>query len=192
MRADELVRPMGPEERGAPCFVRHPDAGGRCPRAAVTRVYGLAFCGVHGAEASAGALGELYDDAASWLERLDSETAPPIPNREADRAIKAAIGALDARQVEANEDEWELLRRAYPTIPERVDTETVEHVYRQRGPTPMDWFLDARRSICGLMREACRQHLTYVVEALEEKRESVSAQAAFAIEDYDRRVGTPE
>jgi hypothetical protein len=52
------------EERGQlPCVVRHPDAGGQCQGLAVMKVYGLNFCEIHGAEAKAGALEEIYFDA---------------------------------------------------------------------------------------------------------------------------------
>ncbi len=61
------------EEHGPPpCVVRHPDAGGQCERPAVMEVYGLNFCELHGAEAKAGALEELYFDAAQFLGRLDN------------------------------------------------------------------------------------------------------------------------
>ena len=78
-----IARELTEEERshGLPCWVRHEDAGGYCEREAQTMVYGLLFCGVHGAEAKAGALLELYQDAAGFLERLDNPHAP-IPNAE--------------------------------------------------------------------------------------------------------------
>jgi hypothetical protein len=43
----ELVRELPVEEAGRPCFVRHPDAGGKCQRPAVVQVCGLNFCDRH-------------------------------------------------------------------------------------------------------------------------------------------------
>ncbi len=52
------------------CFVRHKAAGGRCERRATTEVYYLPFCEIHGAEAKAGTLAEIYHDAEYALDGL--------------------------------------------------------------------------------------------------------------------------
>ena len=71
--ADALARyGAGP----IPCVVRHADAGGQCGRDGVLEVYGLVFCGPHGEEAKAGALEELYQDAAWSLQVLDHPHVP--------------------------------------------------------------------------------------------------------------------
>lgn len=192
--ARSIARELTPEEleqaAGLPCFVHHEDAGGQCGRTATMFVYGILLCEVHGAEARAGALSELYDDAADFLDRLDNPHVP-IENEEAARAVKAAIRELDDKRDEAGEGEWELLRRAYPTIPERVCSETPGHDYSEPRPTPMDVYLDSRRLLCGMMRTAYLKGEDWLVETLEIEREAASAQASFAIEDYETRVGPP-
>ena len=72
--AFERYRYFIAESGPLPCMVRHPDAGGQCERPAVIEVYRLHFCEVHRAEAKAGALEELYHDAANFLKRLDTPT----------------------------------------------------------------------------------------------------------------------
>ncbi len=73
------------------CVVSHEDAGGQCEREGVMEVYGLVFCEVHGREARAAALEELYFDAEEFLGRLDNPTVRNL-NGETFRLIRAAIG----------------------------------------------------------------------------------------------------
>lgn len=194
--AGALARPLADEERALelPCFVRHPDAGGLCGREAARMVYGLLFCEEHGAEATAGALSELYQDAADVLERLDSPNLPH-PNQEAADALDAAWRRFFRL---GSEHEGEAaLRRAYPVIPERVDAETTAYDYRvfdPAGPSgqPTGAFDDARRLLCKQMRLAYEEGADWLVEILEYEREGASAQLAFALEDYEKKVGTPE
>lgn len=197
--AEALARPLADEERalGLPCFVRHPDAGGPCGRPAARMVYGLLFCEEHGAEATAGALSELYQDAADAIERLDSPNAPH-PNQEAADALDAAWRRFFRLESEhGGEAEEAALRRAYPVIAERVDAETTAydyHVFDPAGPggQPTGAFEDARRLLCKQMRLAYEEGADWLVEILEHEREGASAQLAFALEDYEGKVGTPE
>lgn len=48
-----MENPKTEPERGRPCFVRHPDAGGACGRPAAVGAFGLSFCEVHGEELAA-------------------------------------------------------------------------------------------------------------------------------------------
>lgn len=75
-----MVRTMTDEERAEelPCFVQHEDAGGRCGHLANTYVYGLAFCEAHGAEAGAGALYQLRQEAGEFFERLRNPHVPAL------------------------------------------------------------------------------------------------------------------
>lgn len=197
--AGALARPLTDEERARelPCCVRHPDAGGLCGWPAGRMVYGLLFCEEHGAEATAGALSELYQDAADVLERLDSPNLPH-PNQEAANALDAAWRRFFRLGLEhEGEAEEEALKRAYPVIPERVDAETTAydyHVFDPAGPSgqPTGGFGDARRLLCKLMRIAYEDGSDWLVEILEHEREGASAQLAFALEDCERKVGTPE
>ena len=198
--AEGLARPLSDEERALelPCWVRHENAGGQCPRAAAAMVYGLLFCEVHGAEATSGALSELYQDAGDTLERLDNPQAP-LPNQEAVDALAAAWRMLDRRRDEHREAEEDALRRAYPYDPERVCAETVAFDYRMGpgnwygpGDEPTSVYEDARRLLCKEMRLAYEEGADWLVEVLEYEREAASAQLAFALVDYERKVGTPE
>lgn len=199
--AEAIARPLTDEERasGLPCWVRHPNAGGLCGRRpATTMVYGLLFCEVHGAEARAGALAELYKDAGDFLGTLDNPHVPR-PNAEALRALRAAREDLETRGREHEDAEDAALGRAYPTIPERVCRETVGFDYRlgpdnMFGPReqPTDVYRDARHLLCKQLRLAYEESADWLVEVLEYEREAASAQLAFALEDYERKMGTPE
>lgn len=134
--AGSLVRPLTNEERAQdlPCWVRHPSAGGLCERKATTMVYGLLFCEIHGAEGAAGALAELYQDAADFLERVDNPHVP-APNAEAEQAFMAARRGMERHRDEYSDMEEAALRRAYPTIPEWVCSETSAFDYfNPHGP----------------------------------------------------------
>ena len=195
--AEALAKPLTGEERALelPCWARHPAAGGQCPRAATTMVYGLLFCEIHGAEAAAGALAELFQDADDVLERLDNPHAPH-PNQEAANALEAARRMLERRRDEHEEDEA-ALRRAYPVIPEKVCAETVAFDYRfgpgnEYGPgeQPTEVYQDARRLLCNQMRVAYEEGADWLVEVLEYEREAAAAQLAFALVDYERKTGS--
>lgn len=198
--AEALAQPLTEKERACelPCWVRHSDAGGYCERTAAAMVYGLLFCEEHGAEATAGALAELYQDAGDFLGRLDNPHVP-TPNAEAERMLRAARRDLDARGREHEDAEEAALRLAYPTIPERVRTETIAFNYRygpgnEYGPgeQPTEVYQDARSLLCKQMRLAYEEGADWLVEVLEHERESASAQLAFALEDYERKVGALE
>lgn len=192
--AESIARPMTEEEisQDMLCFVRHEDAGGWCHRPAVMLVYGITMCEVHGTEARAGALSELYSDADEFLERLDNPSVP-MPNAEAGHALAQARNNLGAGERIFEDREEALLRLAYPTIPERVCPETTHYDPHDPAPRPgpSDIHLDCRRVIHGLMRRAYLERMDWLVEILEYEREHCSAQAAFALEDYERKVGSP-
>lgn len=161
-------------------------------------VYGLPFCEEHGAEATAGALGELYQDASDFLEQLDNPHVP-APNAEVEGAFRAAMGDLEARRAEHEDAEAAALRRAYLEIPERVCSATVDFGYRYGpgntyGPRdqPTEAFQEARRLTHKLMRLAYEEEADWLVEILEYEREEASAQLAFALDDYERKAGRPD
>ncbi len=107
--AEALARALTEDERALelPCWVRHPSAGGSCPRRASTIVYGLLFCEVHGAEARAGALEELYGDACDYLERLDNtprrDTRSDSPKRVSAGPVETASPAGLKRGLRRND-----------------------------------------------------------------------------------------
>ncbi len=181
--AEHLIR----EETDKPhCFVRHPDAGGQCFEPAAMEVYGLAFCEIHGPEVKAGALAELHQDAAWFLERLDNPHVPRM-NPAAAAALDTAIrGQYEA--IHEAESSDAILARAYPLIGERVIDETLDPASWNtpgREP-PVDWLFHWRLLCHKLMRIAHEQDATFLVEMIEEVREHFSAQLAFAHEYKDR------
>ena len=186
--AEDLVRDLADEERNLRCFVRHEDAGGKCGRKAVVKVYGLNFCELHGAEVRIGALNDLYEESREFFYRLDNvHTERPHP------AVLAVIWDAADRFLEAQKKDSEAIRRAYPVIRERVEEDTLDFDYEDpdRGFGPVDWHTDTRRLIHKLMRQAYEERATWLVEGLELDREHVTAQLSFALADYEERVGTP-
>lgn len=167
-----------------PCFVRHEDAGGKCQRDAVMVVYGLPFCEVHGAEAKVGALEEAYYDAGNFLARLDNIHVVE-PNPIALHALREAVSALREEESRATDGSSDAaLRKAYPVIPERVDEDTLVFDYdgTDSEGTPIDWHYQDRMLLHKLMRLAHEERgPTWLIETLEEHRESISAQLAFAL-----------
>jgi hypothetical protein len=190
LEGEGALERVGAKDGPLPCVVRHEDAGGQCHRDAVMRVYGLCFCEIHGAEAKAGALEEAYYDAANFLARLDNPYVPE-PNPVALRALREAVSGLREEEGRATDGSSDAaLRRAYPVIPERVDEDALDFDYddreREPGDIPVDWNYYSRMLIHKLMRiahEEGRDH--YLVEMLEEQRERVSAQLAFALALYE-------
>ncbi|WP_119067714.1 hypothetical protein [Rubrobacter indicoceani] len=189
--AVEIAQEMTEAERGygLPCCVRHAHAGGQCKRAASMRVYELAFCEVHGEEARIGALSELYDDAATTIERVDNPHAP-LENAEAGHLLSSVVEMLNERCIELGQSEDEALLRAYPVISERVCTETQAYDYDvvNEAPYPEDVHMNVRRELHGLMRRAYEKGLIATLETLEEDREEASAQVAFALDDRERKT----
>lgn len=175
------------------CFVRHPDAGGACERPAVMEVYGLPFCEIHGVEAKAGALAEIYDAADMDLDRLDNGQAP-WQNPVTGWRIEQARVKVHEQAIAASRAEKPALLRAYPVIPERVDIHTRDYDYwtPTEDLTPADSFSEARRLLHKMMRIAHGGGDSWLVEDLEYKREGASAQLAFALEDFERRARTEQ
>lgn len=99
---------------------------------------------------------------------------------------------LRDRCIEAENAQGALVRRAYPVIPEQVDPETT--AYDPFTPSdafpPSDAYMSARMHAHRLMRlswSVVGQH--WILESLEEARESCSAQLAWALEDAERKLG---
>ncbi len=117
-----FVRDLDPTnelERGLPCVVRHPDAGGRCERTATIRMYEmLNFCPEHGEEARVGALMELYQDAGYFFDRFRNPHVPDLNNL-IERELAAAIVRMND-EGPSDEDYYRALSRAYPDTPEKV------------------------------------------------------------------------
>ncbi len=95
---ESIARYLNEEERDRElrCWTRHPDAGGFCGCPAEMAVYGLPFCGVHGAEIRAGTLSELFEDAADTIERLNNPYVP-ICNEEAAEVVVQTVYSLRER-----------------------------------------------------------------------------------------------
>lgn len=174
------------------CSVHHRHAGGWCEREGVMQIYGLSFCEVHGAEARAGALAEIYHNAGNALEDLlGPEDASA--NVAALAVIHAGIEEVRGRCIEAEKAQDDLVRRAYPVIPELVCPETTEYDPFTPSETfsPADFYMDDRIHVHRLMRLSWSVGQYWILESLEEHRECVSAQLAWALEDVERKVGKP-
>jgi hypothetical protein len=133
--------PTTDRERGLPCDVRHPDAGGQCERTATVRAFGLHYCGIHGEE------------------------------------LAAAAGPA--------EDHLQALVRAYPDAPEGVRANVLQWE-RDEGPNRgavVASLLSSLGTLRKLMRVAHEDGETWLVEVLERERESVAAQAAYALRE---------
>ena len=171
-------------ERGLPCFVYHEDAGGRCARTATMRVYGLAFCEPHGEEVRAGALMEAYADAAYFFDRFRNPHTPDF-NEVIERELLAAVHRMnDAGPTD--EDYQGALRRAYPDVPEKVRAGILrweEDTDYAREFSPEDHLLDTLATMHKLLRLAFEDGESWLVEVLEYERESVAAQAAYALRE---------
>ncbi|MDP9458331.1 MAG: hypothetical protein M3Q60_21710 [Actinomycetota bacterium] len=176
--------PTGGLERGLPCFVYHPDAGGHCERTATTRVYGLAFCEAHGAEVRAGALLEGYEDADCFFGRLKNPHVSGL-SEVIERELEAVVNRMRG-EGPSDDDYQQALRRAYPDVSEKVRAGV--HTWEEdtdygKELGPVDCLLDTLMTIHKLLRHAFEDGECWLVEVLEYERESVAAQAAYALRE---------
>jgi hypothetical protein len=187
-----LARELDPTkdaERDLPCFVHHPDAGGQCGRSATIEVYGLNFCEPHGEEIRIGASMQEHQDAIYFFDRFRNPHIPALDDR-VDRELQATVTRLDG-EMPTDEDHSRALRNAYPreAAPEQV-REYVRAWEADRGPTTLDWSLDALSTIHKLMRIAHQDMAAWLVETLKYERQSVAAQAALAVDRYEEEFGS--
>ncbi len=182
-----FVRDLDPTnelERGLPCFVHHEDAGGWCERTATIRVYGLNFCAEHGPEVRTGALLEAYEDAGHFFDRFRNDHVPDL-SEIVERELSAATRRMNDKGP-SDRDYQDALRRAYPDVPEKVraGVETWEKgTDYATGPGPSDYLLDTLMTVHKLLRLAFEDGEGWLVEALEVERQSVAAQAAYALRE---------
>ncbi len=184
-----FVRDLDPTcglERGLPCFVYHPDAGGHCERTATMRVYGLAFCELHGEEARAGALLEAYEDASHFFDRFRNPHTPDF-NEVIERELVAAVDRMRG-EGPSDDDYQQALRRAYPDVPEKVRAGVLTwegdwEADGYRDAAPVDCLLDTLMTMHRLLRLAFEDAECWLVEVLEYEREAVAAQAAYALRE---------
>lgn len=182
------------KERGVEnpgCIVSHPDAGGPCEEPAAFEVWNLPFCARHGAEAKAGALEELAEDAENGLGALaDVERARHATNRALLRVLeRAEIPGLATRDLAREHDQ--ALREAYPPLEGHVDPGTLAYDYDESGAGPNDWWRETRWLLCKFMRQAHDRYLPELVEMLEPLRERAAAQQVHAEDDFERRFLVP-
>ena len=181
-------------ERGLPCAVYHPDAGGRCHEPASVRMYDvLNFCKSHGEEARIGALMEAYHDAAYFFDRFRNPHAPDfgtIIQHELDAAVDRMMG-----EGPSDSDHQRALSRACPNPPEYV-REIIRQWERDeaanQGPTPLDLLLDSLNTLNKLMRLAHEDTEDWLTEILEYQRQELAARAAYALEAHERRAFVEE
>lgn len=190
-----FVRDLDPTkdlERDLPCFVHHEDAGDWCERTATMRVYGLNFCDEHGQDVRAGALLEAHEDAGTFFERFRNPRTPDV-SEVIERELAAALGRMHD-EGPTDEDYQGALRRAYPNAPEKVRagvlTWEADTDYAREVP-PSDCLLDTLMTMHKLLRLAFEDGESWLVEVLELERESVAAQAAYALRErhHEERGG---
>ncbi len=148
------------------------------------RVYGLNFCAQHGEEAKLGALLEAYHDAGYFFDRFRNPHTPDF-NEVIERELSAAVDRMH-EEGPSDCDYQDALRRAYPDVPEKVRTgvETWEEDTDEGHEMgPADCLLDTLMTMHKLLRLAYEDQEGWLVEILELERESVAAQAAFALRD---------
>ena len=158
----------------------------RCERPAVMEVYGLPLCEAHGEEAAAGALEEIAHDLDQELQRpMNDHVRALSPHIEA--ALRRGLADLTPSSVADYKRADARLLAAFPLDRSRTDGETLAYVKdpdahgRGSHDPPFDSFQSARMLIHRHMRLAFEEGASWLVEALEEERESVAAQAAYAL-----------
>ena len=179
------------EERALPCFVHHPDAGGLCGREAVMKIYGLDFCEAHGEEVRIGAVFEQLREVETLFEGFRN---PHVTESGSDieSTLRTTLDNLH-RDAPTGDKYLRALLQAYPNPPEDVR----ERVRRWQldegpeGPAVFDILMDTLGTLRRLIRIAYEDGERWLVEVLEEHRESIAAQAAVALADLEERAGNP-
>ena len=167
---------------GPSCRVSHPAAGGPCGEPAVMEVWALPFCAVHGAEAEAAALAEMWQEARAGMRAaLDG-------GRGAWRTNAALLYALRRAEHEARENEEgaeraheDAVRDAYGGADaSHTDPDTLNYHGDPFVGTPVNWWRETRVAVCKAMREAAEGGLTHAAD-LEPLREHATVQEVLAI-----------
>ncbi|MDP9485432.1 MAG: hypothetical protein M3Q49_06520 [Actinomycetota bacterium] len=177
-------------ERGLPCFVHHEDAGGQCEHTATMRVYGLAFCEEHGEDVKLGAISEAAHEAYNFFQRFKNphvEGLGPLVDREIDAAVDRVM-----EERPSGTEEVAAMMRAFPDAPEHVRSRVVAwELDEEPYEAPVyDSLQDSLYTVHKVMQVAYADGETWLVEMLELQRESVAAQAAYALrERREKRDG---
>ncbi len=181
----EIVRELetGDDRRGLPCCVGHGEDVEACMRPSMMEVYGLPFCGEHGAECADGALEELHQDAYAFFERFNNPEVPELSNPLVRAGLRGWGLAVPEGLAYSEGRTDELLLAAFPFREDRVFPETAGEVADpiEGQDPPYDAWLHHRHETCALMRHAYTLGLDYAVERLEQARETCAAQAAYAL-----------
>ena len=174
-----------------PCFVHHPDAGGLCGREAVMKIYGLDFCEAHGEEVRIGAVFEQLREVETLFEGFRNPHVT-ASGSDIERALRSTLDQLHAGAPPVDEY-WRALLQAYPNPPEDV-RERVRRWQLDEGSEGFgvfDLLTDTQHTLHRLMRIAYEDGERWLVEVLEEYRQSIGAQAAVALADLEERAGNP-
>ena len=164
------------------CFVGF-GPGGECERPAAMEVYGLHMCRPHGEEAASGALEEVAYDLEQELQRPMNPHVRRL-GAHLNFALRRGLESVAAEAGDHERAEAALLE-AFPLDHGRVCLETLGFV---RDPDhyldrefPSDFYLGHRLLLHHHMRLAFEEGADWLVEMLEQERQNVAAQAAYAL-----------
>lgn len=175
-------RPNPRNDGGPFCSVSHPATGGPCGKPASIEVWALPFCEVHGAEAEAASVAEMWEDARR------AAGSAVVGGRGAWRMNGALLYTLRRAEHEARQNEEDAehthedaMQDAYgETDATHTDSDTLRYNGDPFAGSPVDWWSETRRAICKAMREAHEGGLTHGAD-LEPLREYATAQEVLAL-----------
>lgn len=181
MTEEERTAMAETEERPSPCFVRHKSAGGQCPEPGTRRFYGLSFCERHGLEVELGAGLQAYEDAYHFFEMFRNPHHP----RQGDAIERTLEFAITRLREESPTDRGyqQALMDAYPVISDNARNEFLEwHFGQAANQMPaLDILLQELHVMQKLLGIAYGEGLDWLVETMEEERQHIAAQAAYAL-----------
>ena len=172
-----------PRGDGGPfCSVSHPAAGGPCGKPASVEVWALPFCEVHGAEAEAAALVEMWQEARAGVRAALDGSRPTW------RMNAALLYTLRRAEHEARENEEDAecaheaaIQNAYGDADtSQTDSDTLNYNGDPFAGGPVDWWRETRLAVCKGMREAHEGGLTHA-KHLEPLREYATVQEVLAL-----------
>lgn len=170
------------------CTVRHPDAGGQCPREAIGEVWALPFCEAHGKEAEMAYRDEIAEDVYGRFEAYREAETHKLDTNYPLLAVLASADMPELTHVPTYEA---LMAEAFPPdeLAANIDADTLRHDYNERGyDGPYDWWSESRLLAVRFMRQA---QSVPIIKELELVRERATVQQLLASRHMDEVCGPP-